>query len=91
MSSVVHHLFHVPAFSLIQGGLVKKILETKKDYESSSSALKSKDQVDHLLILTPLSPLEGSVVSDSQYSTASFFYNGIPQMWVSLFQNACTL
>lgn len=38
-------LFHVPDFSLIKGGLVKKILETKKDYESSPSAIKSKDQV----------------------------------------------
>lgn len=57
MSSVVHPSFvtdfSFTDFSLIKGGLVKKILETKKDYESSPSAPKSRDQVGHLLILTP--------------------------------------
>lgn len=41
----IDHLFFPVIVSLTEGGLVKKILETKKDYELSPSSPKSKEQV----------------------------------------------
>lgn len=69
---------------LFIGGLVKKILETKKDYESSPST-KSKEQV-WCNILFPLIPLGGSAIP-SYAVQVLIFHNKIPVTWVNAFQN----
>lgn len=74
---------------LFIGGLVKKILETKKDYESSPST-KSKEQVWHCfkVLVVPVNTTRWRCYSILHCPCfVGFFYNKIPVTWVNAFQN----